>query len=119
MVGVPLVVAVDLRPPSAASASATPGYWTRQAVVAREIDAAILNHQSVHLLTRVFGEQVLKQVEQMTPDVTVQQLVTYVFMTRFAKRALDCGADILRGIKQRTVDVEQVNRKGRNHAQAG
>ena len=84
-------------------------------MIALVVDAAVVDNQRVHLFGREFRENVLEQINEMATDVAPQERFADIFLRSACERALNCAANVLRRIEQRAVNVEQVNRKGRDH----
>src|SRR5260370_18632590 len=82
-----------------------------------QIDASIVGD---HLIDRLAREiQVEKQIQKVSSDVAAQQSFGDVVAAASRQYFLDRSADVASGVHQRPVDVEQVNRKWRNHAGCG
>ncbi len=88
----------------------------RQLVAARRIQRAVLLHQLVDLRGRVMREDVAEYFDQMKADIALQKLEGDRPAIFGIEHLLDGAANILGGIEQSAVNVEQVNWKSRNHA---
>ena len=111
MVGVPFVVAVPLRPPSAARRFRNAGIHAGQRVPAAEVDLAVLLDQSVDLFGSVVGQDFAEEIDQVTADETLEVFVGDGRAGGGIEHLLDRAADVLGGVQQGAVNIEQVNRE--------
>ena len=95
VVGVPLVVAVDFRPPSAHSISATPGYTVVMRVLARG-DKCARYSCSISSCVRSGKPEIEEQIVQMPPDVAAQDIRANVRASAGGQDLLHRAADIAR-----------------------
>ena len=108
MVGVPFVVAVDLRPGSAANSFDDAWKRASLAVIPAKIDSPVVGEHAVHLFAGAARKEIHPEVIQMTADVASEQIVADVGARSGGQGALDGAADVQRGVNQRPVHVEQV-----------
>src|ERR1017187_7096300 len=91
----------------------------RQLVAPAAVAGAILLNQSVDLRGIVARKDFLEQVDKVKADVALQVFEVLRAGAVRVEHLLDRPADIQRGIEQGAVDVEQINRKSRDHAGCG
>ena len=88
-------------------------------MIAKRIDAAVFNDQSINLLGRVSREQLLEQINQVAADEALNEIERHVMLGGGRQNTLDGSDDVYRGINQGAVNVEQINFERRNQAGCG
>src|SRR6185312_7093463 len=85
------------------------GERPRGCVLAAEIVRFVKLDHLVELFAWGGGDHVEEDIIEMEADETLQVIERKGFGYVFGKHVLDCRADVLSGVQQRTVNVEDVN----------
>jgi hypothetical protein len=92
------------------------GIDTGKLVTAAQVDGAVLLDQGVDLLGCGARKDVLEQINQMKTDVAAEEVERDGLAGSGFEDLLDGTADVPGGVQQSTVDIEEINRKGRDNA---
>src|SRR5262249_19370249 len=93
------------------------GIHARQLVTAGRIDLTILPEQIFQAALRCVRKEVAEEIEEMATDVALEVIESDGRAIGASIEHLpDCAADVLGGVQQGAVDVEQINAKRRDHA---